>query len=289
MSYVHFYFSGWFQCRLATNPDPADEPRGVSGVTFAMADEPDLDRIIRFQNPVRPRSHGPAIGVKVYAVKRRQRFDRKHNLIGAAVDLLGNPEFYGRSGIFAKEGMEPIEPLIFEIKKPPFRLCRTDVWDPRDKSINIRNAPSGHLVRRQPVGFSLLSKTALRSIGISDFSRYRNKRRLNLEKDLQIACRRPVKLALERRIEELKIDQPRDRRVASLGWKLDYNIGHNERWQGLNGDAIIRDPGHAFREEVDLENPWPLTFWMGAWDCDALCGFVKGALAIPIKSRAALR
>ncbi len=32
-------FAGWFQCRLATDPDPTDEPRGVSGFTFALAGE----------------------------------------------------------------------------------------------------------------------------------------------------------------------------------------------------------------------------------------------------------
>ena len=42
-------FDGWAECRLATDPDPSDEPRGVSGWTFAVAGEPDLDRIIRLQ------------------------------------------------------------------------------------------------------------------------------------------------------------------------------------------------------------------------------------------------
>ena len=35
-------FTGWFQCRLATDPDPTDEPRGVSGYVRAVAGEPDL-------------------------------------------------------------------------------------------------------------------------------------------------------------------------------------------------------------------------------------------------------
>ena len=38
-------FNGWFQCRLATDPDPYDEPRGVSGYVHAYAGEPDLDRL----------------------------------------------------------------------------------------------------------------------------------------------------------------------------------------------------------------------------------------------------
>ncbi len=44
-------FAGWAQCRLPTDPDPYDEPRGVSGYMYAYAGEPDLDRLIRFQDP----------------------------------------------------------------------------------------------------------------------------------------------------------------------------------------------------------------------------------------------
>ena len=46
---IEIHFEGWFECRLATDPDPTDEPRGVSGWTYALAGEPDLDRIIRTQ------------------------------------------------------------------------------------------------------------------------------------------------------------------------------------------------------------------------------------------------
>ena len=42
-------FQGWFELRLATDPDPTDEPRGVSGYTFAFGCEPPLDRVLRFQ------------------------------------------------------------------------------------------------------------------------------------------------------------------------------------------------------------------------------------------------
>ena len=61
-------FNGWFQCRLATDPDPTDEPRGVSGYVRAVAGEPDLDRILRLQPPVVQRSYCPQVGVKVRAV-----------------------------------------------------------------------------------------------------------------------------------------------------------------------------------------------------------------------------
>jgi hypothetical protein len=58
-----FHFSGIFQLRLPTDIDPSDHPRGQDGWTFAYGNEPDLDRVIRFNNPVSPRSFTPDVGV----------------------------------------------------------------------------------------------------------------------------------------------------------------------------------------------------------------------------------
>ena len=35
-NYLYLHFEGYFQCRLATDPDPTREPRGVSGYTYAL-------------------------------------------------------------------------------------------------------------------------------------------------------------------------------------------------------------------------------------------------------------
>jgi len=34
---------------------------------------------------------------------------------------------------------------------------------------------------------------------------------------------------------------------------------------------------------ADETQPWPLQFWMGGWDGDALTGYVKGTWQIPLK------
>lgn len=44
-------YGGWVQCRLATDRDDYNEPRGRFGWTFAFDGEPDLDRVIRFHDP----------------------------------------------------------------------------------------------------------------------------------------------------------------------------------------------------------------------------------------------
>ena len=59
-------FHRWAQIRLASDPDPSDCRRGCTGNAFAIGDEPDLDRVIRFepQRAVR-RSHCLEVGVRV--------------------------------------------------------------------------------------------------------------------------------------------------------------------------------------------------------------------------------
>ena len=38
-------FEGYYQMRMSTDPDPPDDPRGLSGYTFALPGEPDFDRV----------------------------------------------------------------------------------------------------------------------------------------------------------------------------------------------------------------------------------------------------
>jgi len=98
-------FSGWCLLRLATDPDPTDEPRGLSGYTFAFAGEPDLDRIVRLQPPTdfSPRSHAPQLGVTVNAATRTDGTPVPA-LQGAAVDLLDEPRLENRNWVLTLPG-----------------------------------------------------------------------------------------------------------------------------------------------------------------------------------------
>src|SRR5438067_16813 len=102
-------FSGWFQVRLATDPDPCDEPRGVSGYSWALPGEPDLDRIIRFQPnaPFLRAGCAPEVrpGVVVQHVSMSERELADHPLAHARVDLVDGPKFEGRNGIVAEDGL----------------------------------------------------------------------------------------------------------------------------------------------------------------------------------------
>ena len=71
-------FSGRFQCRLATDPDPHDHPWGIAS-SFGMyavqgpdpdnPDEPPLDRIVRFEAPVALRPFCEPAGVRVSGIE----------------------------------------------------------------------------------------------------------------------------------------------------------------------------------------------------------------------------
>ncbi len=47
--YLTAHFQGYFMCRMATDPDPTDEKRGMSGYTMALSGENNLDQVIRLQ------------------------------------------------------------------------------------------------------------------------------------------------------------------------------------------------------------------------------------------------
>lgn len=111
--YLELHFQGWFMCRIATDPDPTTEKRGMSGYTMALAGEDPLDQVIRLQEDAYVRrnlreparrvlrpplaiaqlfkdSEPPAIGVFVTAVTQGGKpVPQAQGLLGARVHLLG--------------------------------------------------------------------------------------------------------------------------------------------------------------------------------------------------------
>jgi hypothetical protein len=122
-------FRGSFQCRLATDPDDFDDPWGhnssfgvfaVQGPDPEHPDEPPLDRIVRFHDPVALRPFCDTIGVAVTSVEAEVggatvTFAGGDPLIGEAVRLGPSCKFDGRNRTFAPDGFEPIADFRFEI------------------------------------------------------------------------------------------------------------------------------------------------------------------------------
>jgi hypothetical protein len=53
----------------------------------------------------------------------------------------------------------------------------------------------------------------------------------------------------------------------------------------MNGEIMVQDDADllAARLCINPAIPWPVEFWFGCYDADALAGFVKGVLQIPYR------
>ncbi|MCA9704518.1 MAG: hypothetical protein KDK70_01575 [Myxococcales bacterium] len=275
---LSLYFSGWFQCRLATDPDPTDEPRGVSGFTFAVAGEPDFDRIIRLRDPVAPRSHGPAVGVQVDRVAVDGRVEPGHPLVGARVDLLDQPRFESWNAILRKGSSGPIHPFHLELAQGDVRIRREDVLHPPDPSLPLHQIPPESVERRSAVVSMAMDHVRIAdATGMADPLALRARRREQLVADRE-ACGDPVaRAALDKRIEELSIVAPHKMQLVTMNLYNDYRFA-------LNGPSEVRDPRGRVGARLDRGAEWPILFWMGGWDSDALCGHIRGTLMIPTQA-----
>jgi hypothetical protein len=110
--------------------------------------------------------------------------------------------------------------------------------------------------------------------GITDPIAYRKKRQELLQADLERTDDLTQQAALEKRIRELAISDPRKLQVITLSYYNDYRFD-------INGPADVIDPHNQLKGAIDTSQDWPIAFWMGGWDSDALCGYVRGMLAIP--------
>ncbi|MGK0317080.1 MAG: hypothetical protein ACI86M_003319 [Saprospiraceae bacterium] len=311
------FFKGWAQCRLATDPDPDYEPRGVSGYTFALAGEPDMDRIINFQDRkgVVNRSFGPQVGVNVtggYYFKTKgnggnvQFEDRKpiaegHPLFGADIDLLGSPTFASHNSILVYNGYGIVDPFQLEVrtknsKGKKISISRSFFVDPSNPDQSIEDIPISTLsdytinvdatnttplhnaenLRKAKDRINIYgSPNMLYESSILDPVAFRQQRLKELEGELAKALKRkpldPINIAaLNKRITELKIHDPRNRRTAQMGAKVLLPYALNSHLAKVNGKSV--EPGPA----------WAIELWMGGWDADSMCFYILGTMEITL-------
>jgi hypothetical protein len=287
-------FEGYFQDRMTTDPDPTDERRGVSGYTFAFAGEPDLDNIVYFQ-PDEPgvveRDFGPHGGPKVGVTVRRatENGRDRNDLVGGKVAFLG-AQLLEHNGILIREDFFVIDPFHVTLTVDGnVLLDRIDYLDPTRPHIVPEQATGPQLQRRQPAKFTSNSEEVARATGLPNAQNVtlmanRLRRRESLQLLLDETTDAVQQAALESRIFQLGIieqwwnlsqgspgNRPIDRRAAQLalqasGWNID-----------MNGKIFTNQLGG----NADL--PWNVSFWMGGWDGDALCGYVKGTWTIPTR------
>lgn len=295
-------FQGYFLCRLATDPDPTNEGRGVSGYTMALVGEDELDAIIRTQLPEGfPKNNlrepmkkmGIEIGVNVTGVTfDGNPYPPGAALLGAKVYLEGkNPPFDGptydsRNNIVGSDGNMAfvVNPFELAIRGDQVSIFAKDYLNPQDPEQKIWQIEDPALyARRLPTAFSLSSTEVMAILRVFDpFSYFRDRRRYlseriaELEKRLAPGCPDPAAIRAE--IEALKtriyqIEFWGDRVSSKLAFQLTYS--HNN-----NGPQRIEGIEHL-GGQADTSHPWPVTYWFGGWDGDLLTGYMAGTLGIP--------
>jgi len=286
-------FSGWILMRIPTDPDPTDEPRGVSGYTFAFGDEPDLNRQIYFQVPANftPRAPTYDLGVKVRSAVRIENQQTPIEALDlATVDLLNAPKLENRNWTLTTAGYEPIVPFDFLIKGKGITLFRSAPLIAEDPEKPVWQISEDILQAYGAAGALYEPATIGNATGIWDSVKVAAERlqalqaeRDQLEKKKRLTPDEDVaRVILEARIRELQygIDNPQDRRIMARYFVERFNFQ-------MNGKAKVEgDQQKTLKGKIlyDDKNPWQIGFWIGAWDPDALSAYVTGALEIPYES-----
>ncbi|EAZ82069.1 hypothetical protein [Algoriphagus machipongonensis] len=78
MAILDIIFDGYFQCRLATDPDPSNEQRGISGFTYSVAGETLLDPSIWSQAKDIEKAYGPKEECFKDPLRSNTQFDIKN-------------------------------------------------------------------------------------------------------------------------------------------------------------------------------------------------------------------
>lgn len=266
MSLIDLQFGGWFQCGLATDPDPYDEPRGISGYMRSLPGEPDFDRVIYFNTPPFERPYGPGVGVRVkQATATNPAYAAfAANLMNAQVDLLDKAKFEGRNGVVAEDGKEPIY---------PFKLGLTTTFGSAAKP--FQDAPVDFpYYSLQANGVGLNTEENIRKTGIPDIRQHLLARLSMLRRVLGSATDEVTRLTLQQRIRFLQSLEQQPNTIATqfFPYMMAWDIT-------LTGTTALDGTMSAEMAQL-LSLPWQGTFWMGAWDPDTLCGYVAGTIKI---------
>lgn len=277
-------FSGSLLYRLPTDPDPMDETRGVSGYTFALAGEPDMDRTIRMHDWAGFSLRlGSPTNMGVFVTKA-YRTDKAHTpvdaLVGAKVNLLGDPKLENRNWLLTYPGKEPIVPFLLDISTSAgLRVYREDYLDPSQPDLPVYKATTAQLARRGATGIAVDGLTIGEATGMWDPIATMKERIVLLAEARKVAVQRGDEIAvsaLTKRITELEIGlaSPSDRRVIARQAIERFAFG-------MNGKVEISDPTGALGGALDTNQPWPIAYWLGGWDADTLTCYFDGALVVP--------
>lgn len=298
-------FEGYFACRIATDPDPSNEARGMSGYTVALPRETRLDQIIRLQvdegylaRNARPPL--PDMDVRLGVQVTGARFDgapyapAAEALRGATVDLTGadppfadGPVFESRNNIVGNDDAMAfvIVPFQLVIAGPGATLTATDYLDPADPSKQTWQFtdPAAYARRISTCQITGDAEVA-EAVNVFDSYGYFRDRRRFLERaiarvEAELPCADDATRArLEAeaqgyRTRIFQLERWGDRIISKIQMRVDWR-------HDVNGpQAVIGSLGGV----VDTSTPWQFAAWFGGWDGDLLIGYARGSLKVPFQ------
>jgi hypothetical protein len=290
---LYISFRGWWQLRMALDPDPNDERRGISGPTVVVPGEPDFDGVIRLHDPVCPRyPHEDDVGVTVYEVAiddpqapKGVRSLPDSPLVGATVSFLDNATFGERGFVILYQKM-PVEPFHLEIAGDDVVLRVDDLWDPTRPDLTYAEVASydPELLERRSIAVQPQSPLVADVTGIVDYAEYRRERRADLAKLLKKTSDPQQRAALELRIRMLEKDDLVKDNQGLVGLTIPA-----QQFLGLcgfysfpiQGTPRVEDKKQKLGGLIGTSQPWSINFWMGGYDVDSLIGYMMGTLTVP--------
>lgn len=297
-------FDGYFMCRLATDPDPTNEERGMSGYTMAVAYEDPLDQVIRLQaspewlkrnaRPPLP-SMDISVGVTVKsALFNGVSYGGANKVIGAKVYLDGvdfplpGPTFESRNSTVGSDDTFAfvVNPFNFRIEQEHtgVKLTATDYVDPKDPALALWQVNDPAIYSRRLPNCATIGDTEVEeALNVFDAYGYFRDRRRYLDKLIRdtSAMRDKTKSKQERDRLDAQIESCRSRiyQLEFWGDRVINKIQTKVSWAyDINGPQQVEgDLGG----KVDTTQPWKMSYWFGGWDGDLLLGYMRGTLGLP--------
>ena len=269
-------FKGFFVCRLATNPDQFDEPWGMyEGPRVYPPGEDRLDRIIR-TDPHCPKSKvrtgcPQTVGINVTGGTLRSQ-NNVHVLANFADHYLtfeGNPVFDGRNGLKAQVQAEHISPMIVALRNAAGDVIAQAAVQNFAGQIGQKKYDSTvrDLVKEAEAeaafkkGEQLLTRRRVEKLDLLISEK-------NSDHELVVLALRRHRLAAKRETKNIPLNE----RLPSIGFASTFSYT-------LDDIKMPLPPINGFTPDGA---PWKIDFLMGAFDFDAMCGFISGELTIPL-------
>jgi hypothetical protein len=284
-------FEGYFMCRIATDPDPTNEERGMSGYTMALPREDRLDQVIRLnadpeflaRNRREPLDQMPfEIGVKVASatIGGERWAPVADALVGAPVDLLGRDDplagaiFESRNNTTGSDDTMSfvIDPFDLRIASDTTTITAVDYIDPSDPDRQLwQIADPATYARRLTRCWTTGDQEVAEAIGVFDMYEYFRDRRRFLQRKIDSTGDPALRETYASRLYQLEFWG--DRVISKLQTRCDWEFA-------INGPQQVQTTA-PLGGTIDTSQPWKTAFWFGGWDGDLLVGYMRGTLSMP--------